>query len=158
MEPGVPLSKTSVWPKAYALALFLILVTFLIVLGKRNLGRTYKCPSFRLSIRPTCERDILRTASPIDFKFEIYQTTGNTDAIDFGPSARNKMAAIELLNLIRDVIPRTDAIDFGPSDKIDCQTKSPKDRIARTLSPKQSRRLCPVSASIIYHMYGYKCH
>ena len=31
-----------------------------------------------------CECDILRTVSPIDFKFEIcYQTTGNTDAIDF---------------------------------------------------------------------------
>ena len=39
---------------------------------------------------------------------------------------------------------------------IDCQTKSPKDRIARTELPKQSRRLCPVSASMIYHMYGYK--
>ena len=45
-----------------------------------------------------CERDILRIVSPINFKFEIlYQTTGNTDAIDFGPSAENKMAAIELL-------------------------------------------------------------
>ena len=31
----------------------------------------------------------------------------------------------------------------------DCQTKSPKDRISRTESPKQSRRLCPVSASMI---------
>ena len=45
-----------------------------------------------------CERNILRTVSPIDFKFEIwYQTTGNTDAIDFGPSAKNKMATIKLL-------------------------------------------------------------
>ena len=45
-----------------------------------------------------CERDILRTVSPIDFTFEIwYQTTRNTDVIDFGPSAKNKMAAIELL-------------------------------------------------------------
>ena len=50
------------------------------------------------SVRPTCERDILRTVSPIDFKFEIwYQTTGNTDAVDFGPSAKNKMATNELL-------------------------------------------------------------
>ena len=45
-----------------------------------------------------CECDILRTVSPIDFKFEIwYQTTGNMDAIDLGPSAKNKMAAIKLL-------------------------------------------------------------
>ena len=51
------------------------------------------CPS----VRPTCECDILRTVSPIDFKFEIwYQITRITDAIDFGPSAKNKMAAIEI--------------------------------------------------------------
>ena len=31
--------------------------------GHRNAGRP--------SVRPTCDRDILRTASPIDFKFEI---------------------------------------------------------------------------------------
>ena len=35
--------------------------------GHRNAGR----PSFRPSVRPTCERDILRTVSPIDFNFEI---------------------------------------------------------------------------------------
>ena len=43
-----------------------------------------------------CERDILRTVSPIDFKFVIlYQTTENMDAIDFVLSAKNKMV-IEL--------------------------------------------------------------
>ena len=57
-------------------------------------------PSVCPSVRPTCERDILRTVSPIDFKFEIwYQTTGNTDAIDFGPCAKTRMAAIELFNV-----------------------------------------------------------
>ena len=50
------------------------------------------CLSVCPSVRPTCERDILRTVSPIDFKFEIwYQITRITDAIDFGPSAKNKM-------------------------------------------------------------------
>ena len=47
-------------------------------------------PSIRLpsSVHPTCKRDILRTVSPIDFKFEILdQTTENMDAIDFGSSA-----------------------------------------------------------------------
>ena len=52
----------------------------IIVLRKRSLGRTEMpvvCPSIRLclsvcpSVRPTCESDILRTVSPIDFKFEI---------------------------------------------------------------------------------------
>ena len=28
----------------------------------------------------------------------------------------------------------------------------------RTESPKQSKRLCPVTESMIYHVYGYKCH
>ena len=40
--------------------------------GHRNAGRR---PSVSLSVcpsvRPTCECDILRTISPIDFKFEI---------------------------------------------------------------------------------------
>ena len=54
------------------------------------------CPSVRLS----CERDILRTVSPIDFKFEIWcQNTENTDAIDFGPCAKTKMAAIKHFNM-----------------------------------------------------------
>ena len=47
----------------------------------------------------TFERDILKTFSTIDFEIKLeiwYQTTGNTDAIDFGPSAKNKMATIEL--------------------------------------------------------------
>ena len=58
------------------------------------------CPSVRPSVRPTCEPDILRTVSPIDFKIEIwYQTTENTDAIDFGPFAKTKMAAIKLFNM-----------------------------------------------------------
>ena len=53
--------------------------------------------SFRLSVRPTCERDILRTVSPIDLKFEIlYQTTKNTDAIDFGPCAITKNTTVML--------------------------------------------------------------
>ena len=50
-------------------------------------------------VRPTCKRDILRTVSSADFKFEIlYQITRNTDGIDFGPSAKKKMAAIELFD------------------------------------------------------------
>ena len=40
-----------------------------ICVGHRNAGRLL---SIRPSIRPTCERDILRTISPIDFKFNIY--------------------------------------------------------------------------------------
>ena len=59
-------------------------------------NRSSVCLSVCPSVRPTCERDILRTISPIDFKFEIYRTAGNTDAIDYGPSAKNKMAVIEL--------------------------------------------------------------
>ena len=57
-------------------------------------------PSVRPSVRPTCERDILRTISPFNFKFEIwYQTTENTDAIDFEPCAKTKMTAIEFFNM-----------------------------------------------------------
>ena len=41
------------------------------------------------------ERDIFRTVSPIDFKFEILShITYRTNAIVFRPSAKNKMAAI----------------------------------------------------------------
>ena len=57
--------------------------------GHRNAGRP--------SVRPTCEREILRTIPPFNFKFKIrYQTTENTDIIDFWPCAKTKMAAIEL--------------------------------------------------------------
>ena len=57
-------------------------------------------PSVCPSVCPTCERDTLRTVSPIDFNFEIwYQITKNMDAIDFGPCAKTKMAAIELFNM-----------------------------------------------------------
>ena len=59
------------------------------------------CRTNHPSICPTCERNILRTMSLIDFKFEIwYQTTKNTDAIDFATFAYNKMAAIKLLKCI----------------------------------------------------------
>ena len=64
--------------------------------GHRNAGRLSFCPSVRL----ICECDILRTVSPIDFSFEIcYQTTENTDAIDFGPCGKTKMAAIKLFDM-----------------------------------------------------------
>ena len=45
-----------------------------------------------------CERDFFRTISPIYFKlcFHIIQ---RTDIIDFGPSTKNKMAAIELVKM-----------------------------------------------------------
>ena len=57
-------------------------------------------PVVRPSVCPTSERGILRTVSPIDFNFEKwYQTYKNTDAIDFGPWAKTKMAAIELFNM-----------------------------------------------------------
>ena len=50
------------------------------------------------TIDTPCERDIVRIVSPIDFKFDLLcHTTKRTEAIDFGPSAKNKMAAIELL-------------------------------------------------------------
>ena len=56
--------------------------------------------SFRPSVRTTCERDILRTISPFNFKFEIWnQTTENTDAIDFGQCANTKMTVIEFFNM-----------------------------------------------------------
>ena len=57
-------------------------------------------PSVRPSVLPTCERDILRTVSPIDFNFEIYHTTENTDTIDFGTCAKTKMTAIELFKYV----------------------------------------------------------
>ena len=48
-----------------------------------------------------------------------YQTTGNTDAIDFGPSAKNKMATIELSKIYaidrpceRDIFTIVSPIDF----------------------------------------------
>ena len=45
-----------------------------------------------------CERDIFKTVSPIDFKLEIcFHINYRTDAIDFGPSAKTKMAAIIIL-------------------------------------------------------------
>ena len=46
------------------------------------------------------EHDIFRIVSPIDFKFDLWcHTTERTDAIDFGPCAKTKMAAIELFNM-----------------------------------------------------------
>ena len=52
------------------------------------------------AVRLTYERDILRTISPFNFKFEIwYQTTENKDTIDFGQCAKTKMAAIKLFNM-----------------------------------------------------------
>ena len=52
------------------------------------------------AIDTPCERDIFRTAYPIDFKFGLwYQTTENTDAFNFGPCAKTKMATIELFNM-----------------------------------------------------------
>ena len=47
-----------------------------------------------------CGRDIFRTVKPINFKFDLLcHTTERTDAIDFWPCAKTKMAAIELLNM-----------------------------------------------------------
>ena len=47
-----------------------------------------------------CESDIFRTTSPVYFKLEIcFHIIYRTDAIDFGPSAINKMAPIKLLKL-----------------------------------------------------------
>ena len=60
--------------------------------GHRNAGPPSVCPTF--------ERDILRTFSPFNLKFKIwYQTTENTDAIDFRRCVKTKMAAIELFNM-----------------------------------------------------------
>ena len=42
-----------------------------------------------------CESDIFRTVSPIDLKFQVLlHITYRTNAIDFRPPAKNKMAAI----------------------------------------------------------------
>ena len=50
------------------------------------------------AIDTPCERDIFRIISPINFKFDLWCiTTQKTDAIDFGPCAKIKMAAIERL-------------------------------------------------------------
>ena len=47
------------------------------------------------AIDTPCERYIFKTVSPIDFKFEIYShIIHRTNAIDFGPSAKNKMTVI----------------------------------------------------------------
>ena len=45
-----------------------------------------------------CERDIFRIVSPIDLKLDLScLTTLRMDAIDFGPSAQTKLAAIGLI-------------------------------------------------------------
>ena len=47
------------------------------------------------AIDTPCERDIFRTVSPIDFRFEISShITYRINAIDFWTSAKNKMAGI----------------------------------------------------------------
>ena len=52
------------------------------------------------AIDTPCERDIFRTVLPIDFKFDFWcHSTYRTGAIDFGPCAKTKMAAIELFNM-----------------------------------------------------------
>ena len=52
------------------------------------------------TIDTPCERDIFWTVLPIDFKFNFWRnSTYKTDAIDFGPCAQTKMAAIELCNM-----------------------------------------------------------
>ena len=67
---GSPYGRDIYGLSKYLLSLFALL--------KRSLGRTEMPvvrPSVLLSVcpsvRPTCERDMLRTVSPIDFKFEI---------------------------------------------------------------------------------------
>ena len=87
-----------------------------------------------------CESGIFRTISQIHFKLEIcFDIIYRTDAIDIGPSTKNKMVAIELVkmcamdnpcesDILRTISPVyfklgicfhiikwTDAIDFGPS-------------------------------------------
>ena len=45
-----------------------------------------------------CERDIFKTVFPIYFNLTIcFHIIKRTDAIDFGPYAKNKMVPIELL-------------------------------------------------------------
>ena len=52
-----------------------------------------------------CERDIFKTVSPIDFKFHLKcHIILRTDAIDFGPSAQIKMAAIKEIYVLSKVI------------------------------------------------------
>ena len=47
-----------------------------------------------------CERDIFQTVSPINFKLIIcVHIIQRTDAIDFGPYGKNKMAAIKLFKM-----------------------------------------------------------
>ena len=78
-------------------------------------------PVIRPSVRPTCERDIFRTVSPIEFKFRLsvrlvnvislepfHQSTSNLkydispkiQTLDFGPCTEIKMAAIDLFKVI----------------------------------------------------------
>ena len=48
------------------------------------------------------ERYIFQTVSPIDFEYEIKShITERTNAIDFGPSAKNKMAAIMIFKDVK---------------------------------------------------------
>ena len=52
------------------------------------------------AIDTPCEHDIFRTVLPIDFKSDFWcHSTYRTDAIDFGPCAKTKMAAIVLFNM-----------------------------------------------------------
>ena len=89
-----------------------------------------------------CECDISKAVSPISFKLEIcFSYYLENRRFDFGPSVKNKIAAIELLKMFAmdnpcesgilrtispihfkleicfDIIYRTDAIDIRPSAK-----------------------------------------
>ena len=57
-------------------------------------------PPSTLHLVYACEPDIFKTVSPINFTLEIcFHNVQRTDAIDFGPSAENKMAAIKIIKM-----------------------------------------------------------
>ena len=72
------------------------------------------------AIDTPCERDIFRTVLPIDPNFDfLCHSTYRTDAIDFGPCVKTKMAAIEFFKMYdidtpceRDIFRTAYPIDF----------------------------------------------
>ena len=68
-----------------------------------------------LKVIYACEPDIFKTVSPINFTLEIcFHNVQRTDAIDFGPSAENKMAAIKIIKIVceRNIFTMVSPIDF----------------------------------------------
>ena len=67
----------------------------------------------RSPVRPTCERNIFRTFSPIDFKYIIPPKY-------YGPSAKHKMTAVELFKMYT-MDTTCERVTFKIVSPIDCR-------------------------------------